>query len=120
MTMLLTQVPKLVVMHSLDLLCKRRKPDWEGEASLGTFHWRRCGNLPWVAQPAGLDMGRKVWVGDTGAALGWRSLSPFALALPGGKAEILMGLLSVGADSAPAPAHEQGLGSPWLMLDLVT
>ena len=50
--------------------------------------------------------------GCTGAALGWRRLSPVVLAWPGGKAEILMGLLSVDSDSTADPTHEHGQGSP--------
>lgn len=51
-------------------------------------------------------MGRKVWVGDIGVVLGWRSFFFFVLVLLGGKVEILMGLLSVGVDFVFAFVYE--------------
>lgn len=104
-------------MHSLELLlCKREKPDSEGQERLKLVGhvsleelWKSL--LHSMAHRIGFQEKGLGW-GPVGAALGWLCGSPCALAWPGGKAEILIGWSSLNSDSTSESAHEHGWGSP--------
>lgn len=103
-------------MRSLELFCAKGGSQ-AGKTREDRGQFGHVALELWKSPPGGVTCRigfreKDLGCGCTGAALGWQRLSPFALAWPGGKAEILMGLLGVDSDSPADPTHERGRGSP--------